>query len=289
VAVAQDLDADGLSDAAEGLGGTDPADPDTDGDSVLDGAEVLILGSDPLTDESTCAPWTEHPLADLGARDVVATDLDRDGDPDALAASVDLRVDLYRNVHGALLPPSPTSGRPTAPEALFAADLDGDGDDDLLIAGETVAWQEGRTNGFGPVKELAPVPATSVVAADLDGDGDLDVILVANGGPARVLRNDAPASNKSVRLHLQGDGTKSNRSALGAVVQVVAGGKTYTRTVTGGRGYLSQSELVLTVGIGSATKADKVTVRWPGVAGGTEVWTNLEAGKTHELKQVAAR
>ena len=134
-----------------------------------------------------------------------------------------------------------------------------------------------------------PMVSRGSAFADLDGDGDLDVILVANGGPARVLRNDAPASNKSVRLHLHGDGVKSNRSALGAVVQVEAGGKTYTRTVTGGRGYLSQSELVLTVGIGTATKADKVTVRWPGTAGGTEVWTNLDAGKTHELKQGGAK
>lgn len=198
----------------------------------------------------------------------------------------------------------------------FFFDYDNDGRLDLLVANGHIdpdiqSIQSSQSyaqpaqlywNTGDPECYFEPVPAARGGAdlfkpmvgrgsafADLDGDGDLDVILVANGGPARVLRNDAPTSNKSVRLHLHGDGVKSNRSAIGAVVQVEAGGKTYTRTVVGGRGYLSQSELVLTVGIGSASKADKVSVRWPGVAGGTEVWANLEAGKTHDLKQGTAK
>jgi hypothetical protein len=120
---------------------------------------------------------------------------------------------------------------------------------------------------------------------DLDGDGDPDVVLVANGGEARVLRNDAPRDNRRVRLDLRGDGVRSNRSAIGAVVTVEAGGKTLTRQVTGGRGYLSQSELVLHVGLGSAAKADRVIVRWPGKDAGTETWANLDADRVHILKQ----
>ena len=134
-----------------------------------------------------------------------------------------------------------------------------------------------------------PLVGRGCAYADFDGDGDLDVVLVANGGPARILRNDAPATNRSVRLDLRGDGVKSNRSAIGASVTVEAGGQTYTRQVTGARGYLSQPELVLTVGVGTATKADKVTVRWPGASGGTETWTNLDAGKAHVLAQGAAK
>ena len=124
--------------------------------------------------------------------------------------------------------------------------------------------------------------------ADLDGDGDLDLVLVSNGGEARILRNDAKG-NHWVRLDLRGDGTKSNRSAIGAQVTVEAGGKTFARQVTGGRGYLSQSELVLTVGLGSVAKIDKVTVRWPGKDAAAETWTNLDADKPHVLKQGEAR
>jgi hypothetical protein len=135
-----------------------------------------------------------------------------------------------------------------------------------------------------------PLVGRGCAFADLDGDGDLDLVLVSNGGEVRILRNDAPKTNHSVRLDLRGDGTKSNRSAIGAVVTVEAGGQTLTRQVTGARGYLSQSELVLTVGIGTATKADKVTVRWPGKEGGTETWTNLDARTTpHILEQGTAK
>jgi hypothetical protein len=55
--------------------------------------------------------------------------------------------------------------------------------------------------------------------------------------------------------------------------------------VSGARGYLSQSELVVTVGLGRAEKADKVTVRWPGRDGGSRTWTALPAGREHRLKQ----
>ena len=134
-----------------------------------------------------------------------------------------------------------------------------------------------------------PMVGRGCAFADLDGDGDLDLVMVANGGGVRILRNDAPKTNRSVRLDLRGDGVKSNRSAIGAVVTVEAGGQTITRQVTGGRGYLSQSELVLTVGIGTAAKADTVTVRWPGRAAGTETWTNLDAGPPHVLKQGEAK
>ena len=43
-----DRDGDGLSDADERLQGTDPDDPDTDGDTLDDGAEVWIWHTDPL-------------------------------------------------------------------------------------------------------------------------------------------------------------------------------------------------------------------------------------------------
>lgn len=134
-----------------------------------------------------------------------------------------------------------------------------------------------------------PMVGRGSAFADLDGDGDLDVILAANGGEARVLRNDAPKTNHWVRLDLRGDGVKSNKSAIGATVAVEAGGKTFARQITSGRGYLSQSELVLTIGLGPATKIDKVTVRWPGKNGGTETRTHLDTDKVYVLEQGKAK
>lgn len=130
-----------------------------------------------------------------------------------------------------------------------------------------------------------PLVGRGCAFLDVDGDGDLDVVLVGNGGPARLLRNDQKGSNRWVRLELKGDGTRSNRSAIGAVVTIEAGGRTLVRQVTAGRGYLSQSELPLTVGLGTAAKADRVRVRWPGRDDKEETWEGLEAGKRHTLEQ----
>ena len=67
----------------------------------------------------------------------------------------------------------------------------------------------------------------------------------------------------------------SNRDGIGARIRVFAGRDRYARTVKTGSSYLSQSELPLTFGLGTATKADRIVIEWP-------------SGKTDELKDVAA-
>ena len=74
----------------------------------------------------------------------------------------------------------------------------------------------------------------------------------------------------------------------GAEVTVEAGGKTYKRTVTGARGYLSQSEMTVTVGLGKTDAIDKVTVRWPGKDAASQMWTKLKCDTVYRLKQEAA-
>jgi hypothetical protein len=153
-------------------------------------------------------------------------------------------------------------------------------------------WNTGRTNPlYEPAtRETAgaglfePMVGRGSAYLDYDGDGDLDVVLVANGGPARLLRNDNALGHKWVRLVLEGDGNRSNRSAIGAQVTIEVGGQVYHRRVAGARGYLSQSEFPITIGLGKADKIDKVTVRWPGKDGEQQDWTNLGADRTYELK-----
>ena len=121
---------------------------------------------------------------------------------------------------------------------------------------------------------------------DFDGDGDLDIVLMSNGGPATLLRNDNKLGHSWARFTLEGDGKKSNRSAIGAEVTIEAGGKVYKRCVAGARGYLSQSELPVTIGLGGTKKIDKLTVRWPGKdAGPPQVWTDVDAGHAYKLIQ----
>jgi hypothetical protein len=130
-----------------------------------------------------------------------------------------------------------------------------------------------------------PIVGRGCAYLDYDGDGDLDIVLAANNGPPVLLRNDQALGHHWIRLHLEGDGVTSNRSAIGAEVTVEAGGQTMVRTVTGAKGYLSQSELTVTVGLGPTTIADKVTVRWPGKARQKQEWTGLGVDGTYVLRQ----
>jgi hypothetical protein len=108
---------------------------------------------------------------------------------------------------------------------------------------------------------------------DFDNDGDLDIVMTTNGGPAVLLRNDG-GSNRSLRLRLVG--TRSNRDGFGAVVRVTVGSETQTQMLRSGSSYLSQSEKILTFGIGSRMQADAVEIRWP--SGQVDRMTNVKAG-----------
>ena len=100
-----------------------------------------------------------------------------------------------------------------------------------------------------------------VATADVDGNGDLDLLVTVNGGAPRLFRNDvAGASWIGVGLA----GAEPNRDGLGALVTVHAAGRTQRRFVATGSSYLSQSALSpLVFGLGDASVADSVVVRWP--------------------------
>ena len=106
-----------------------------------------------------------------------------------------------------------------------------------------------------------PIVGRGLAFADIDGDGDLDVIMTQTGGAPLLLRNDQDLHHHWIRLKLVG--TKSNRDAIGAWIKVRVNGQTLSRQVMPTRSYLSQSELPVTVGLGTATKPDSVEITWP--------------------------
>ena len=85
--------------------------------------------------------------------------------------------------------------------------------------------------------------------------------MTTNGGPAYLFHNEG-GTNHSLRMKLVG--TKSNRDGIGAVVRVTSGGGTRIdqqwKMLRSGSSYLSQSELVLTFGLGAQTKADTIEI-----------------------------
>ena len=117
--------------------------------------------------------------------------------------------------------------------------------------------------------------ARGAAYADIDNDGDLDLVLTTNGGAPKLFRNES-TGNRSVRIKLLG--SQSNRNGIGARVTVTARGGSQTQTLRSGSGYLSQSELVLTFGLGKVGKADRIEVEWP--SGATDRLENVAAGQT---------
>jgi hypothetical protein len=156
----------------------------------------------------------------------------------------------------------------------------------------TLYWNTGSKPAFELVtaKEAGadlfqPLVGRGCAYADIDGNGTLDVVLTENGGPARLLKNEGGTGNHWVRLVLEGDGQRCNRSAIGARVVVTAGDLVQKSEVRAGKGYLSSSELPLTFGLGKATRIDRVEVHWPGRDLPVQVLTDLAVDKVHTIRQ----
>jgi hypothetical protein len=108
---------------------------------------------------------------------------------------------------------------------------------------------------------LETVPGRGCAFGDFDNDGDVDVLVNCVNDEPQLLRCDR--SNKNNWIKVKVVGVKSNRSGIGARVSCATeDGHTQMDEVRSGGSYISQSDLRLHFGLGSATSADLV-VRWP--------------------------
>ena len=239
---------------------------------------------------------------------VDAADYDNSGKPSLVVTNFDNEMlALYRSTGGGVYVDEARRtnlGRLTRRSLgfgcfFFDADLDGwldllvvNGhiDDTVRSAGRDTQYEQAPQlflqEGPGKFRDIAadvgggfaaPKVGRGAAFADFDNDGDLDVLITTNGGPAYLYRNDQSNGNRGIRFRLVG--TKSNRDAIGARVELHSNGQIGTRTVKGASSYLSQSELPVTFGLGKRDRIERVVITWPSAR--VEEFSNLQAGRTY--------
>jgi enediyne biosynthesis protein E4 len=242
---------------------------------------------------------------------VDAADYDRSGHPSIIVSNfANQMLSLYHNEgNGLFVDEAPQSevGRATLVTLGFGCfffDYDNDGWPDIFVADghieneiervqKRVSYAEPphlfRNLGKGKFQEVTqqmgaafagPKVARGAAYADIDNDGALDLLVTTNGGRVYLFRNQG-STNHSLRVKLQG--TNSNRDGIGAVVRLTSSSDKQWQMVKSGSSYLSQSELVLTFGLGANSKAEFIEVQWP--SGQTEKLSNIAADQTVTIQE----
>jgi enediyne biosynthesis protein E4 len=107
-------------------------------------------------------------------------------------------------------------------------------------------------------------------------------VIVANQrGPLLVYANTVSPGRHWIAFELEG--TVSNRSAIGARVEVEWNGQRQVQEVSGGSGFSAQNQRRLHYGLGSTAEVGKVTIRWP--SGRTETIERPAADRLHRVKE----
>ena len=242
-----------------------------------------------------------HARAGMG---IDVGDYDADGRLDVVITNLDFEMHtLDHGSGGGLFSYATTEsgiGFPTLPFVGFGVaflDFDNDGRLDLAMAnghildnaplfrsGSTYAQRRllfrntpaGRFVEVGRMTGAAftvPRVGRGLAVGDIDNDGDLDLLITNNGQDAELLRNDGGNRAHALLLRLRGSGR--NTEAIGARVLVTTGSRTQERDIKAGSSYLSQNDLRAHVGLGTATHADRIVVRWP--SGHTETLSDVAA------------
>ncbi|MGO9639122.1 MAG: CRTAC1 family protein, partial [Terracidiphilus sp.] len=154
---------------------------------------------------------------------------------------------------------------------LTPVDIDNDGWIDLAAIVETKAGPQVRVfrnrgdGTFEDVSHVLGLDKVKLVAPRgliaVDDNGVADLIVTQLNAPPVLLRNVGGNKNHSVRLDLTG--FADNKTALGAKVEVFAGGQWQKWELPGASGYQTQGPPQILVGLGDADHIDLLRILWP--------------------------
>lgn len=101
----------------------------------------------------------------------------------------------------------------------------------------------------------------SVALADLWNTGDQDIIVANQNGPVLLYKNTVDSQNKWIGFILTG--TKSNRSAIDAKVDLYWDNQHQRQVVSGGGGFCSENQRRVYFGLGKKPDIKKAVISWP--------------------------
>jgi hypothetical protein len=184
-------------------------------------------------------------------------------------------------------------------------DFDNDGWPDLVLANGHVypevdkfhlssGYMEPRilyhNNGNGKFTDVSAAAgpgftavssARGLAVGDLWNDGRMSVLINNVYAKPSLLVNSTRYPNHWVAFKTVG--TRSNRDGIGAKITVKAAKRTVVDEVRSGSSYISQNDLRVHFGLGTAAKMEIVEIRWP--SGLVERFENLQVDAIHTLKE----
>jgi tetratricopeptide (TPR) repeat protein len=239
-------------------------------------------------------------------------DFDNDGWLDIYVTNLNLEMNtLYRNNGGTSFTDVTLKteiGKPTLPFVGFGTaffDYDNDGDLDVVTAnghildnvtessdittyaqrnllfhneGTGVFKEVGLTSGPGFSLEKV---SRGLAVGDIENDGDLDVLINNCNQTADLIRNENLTGNHW--LVIKTVGTRSNRDGIGTRLTLRAGGLTRIREVKAGSSYQSQNDLRVHFGLGTASRIDRLELRWP--SGAVDVLENIAVNQILTVRE----
>lgn len=148
-------------------------------------------------------------------------------------------------------------------------------------------WLNDGAGKFIDVAQAVGVTDTydgrAVALVDLWNRGVLDVVVANQKGPLLVYKNTVAPENDWIEFQLEG--TKSNRSAIGAEVTLYWNGQKQVQEVSGGTGFAAQNDRRLHFGLGKNPHMEKVVIRWP--SGKVQTIEQPAIHQLHTIKEPA--
>jgi hypothetical protein len=146
-------------------------------------------------------------------------------------------------------------------------------------------WLNDGAGKFVDVAQAVGVTDTydgrAVALADLWNRGVLDVVVANQRGPLLLYKNTVAPDEAWIEFQLEG--TKSNRSGIGAQVTLSWNGQEQIQQVSGGSGFAAQNDRRLHFGLGKTPQIDKAVIRWP--SGKVQTLHGLVADRLYKIEE----